>query len=190
MITSYDIYLSYNKAKKSKRISTEEKYRNRLSEKSLWNIDRASGYFNTLYSNIDIDTYMKYGFDTFKTFNYNMLLNPKIINYYKSNDKRLKRTIKTSKVRIKRSFDILDMPLLNYCKLYKDRQNMLLSNYLLNKIDSVIVVYCIYNKLISFNDVEESYLYNIFNQYNDWVRLMYKYEDYIEELDKEKRIED
>ncbi len=193
MVTSYDIVVSYKQHKPSKkpiRIPSEETYRNRLGVKSLYIIDRTSGYFNTIYSNLNLDLYIKCGFELFKTFNYTMLLHPKILERYKKNDKTLKRLVKTSNNRIFDSFTDINLPLRNYCKKYVGKQKLIITAYLQNEIDSIIVVYCIHNKLVTFNDIEEDYLYNIFNQYDDWVRLMFRFEDYIEELDKENRFED
>ena len=190
MVTPYQVYVSYRKAKPSKkepRIPSEEIYRNRLGTKTLWFLDRCAGYFNTIYSNIDIDTYMKIGFDTYKNFTYRQLLEPKVLNAYKILDKRRKRTVKTSNNSILNSFGYIELPLLNYCKLLDGKQKQILSDYNKGYIDSVIVVYCMHHKLVTFNDIEEDYLYNIVNQYNDWVKLMFKFEKYIEELDTERK---
>jgi hypothetical protein len=193
MITPYDVYVAYRKSKISQKnpiILSEQKYRNRLSIKTLWNIDRCSDYFNTIYSNIDINTYMDIGYKIYKNFTYKQILEPKILESYKVYDKRKKRTIKTSNDLIFNSFQFINLPLLNYCKLMNQNQKQILLDYNKGYIDSIIVVYCMYNKIVSFNDIEEQYLYNIINSYNEWVSLMFNYEDYIEKLDKENRIED
>jgi hypothetical protein len=190
MVTSYQVYIAYRMAKPSKkepRIPTEENYRNRLSVKTLWNIDRCAGYFNTIYSNIDLDVYMKIGFDTYKTFSYKQILESKILDAYKLYDKRKKRLVKSSKDFIFDSFKHIDVPLLNYCRLMDQKQKLILSDYNKGYIDSVIVVYCMHHKLVTFNDIEEQYLYNIVNQYNEWVKLMFTFEEYIEELDTERK---
>ncbi len=192
MVTPYEVYVSYRKAKpttKTIKIPSEQVYRNRLGVNTLWNIDRCTGYFNTIYSNIDLDTYMQCGYKVFKSFPYKQLINQKVLTKYKQLDKTRKRTVKTSNDRITESFKYIDKPLLNYCKDMISKKKRILYDYTLGRVDSVIVMYCIHHKLVSFDDIEEDYLYNIYNQYNKWVKLMFKYEYYIEELDKEKRFE-
>jgi len=130
---------------------------------------------------------MAIGFKTYKNFAYRQLLEPKVLNAYKIYDKRRKRTVKSSNNLILNSFSCVDVPLLNYCKLYDGKQKQILSDYNTGRIDSVVVVYCMHHKLVTFNDIEEDYLYNIVNQYNDWVKLMFKFESYIEELDTERK---
>jgi hypothetical protein len=188
MITPYDVYCAFNKAR-NKRIVSEEKYRNRLSEKNLLQIDKTAMYFNTVYSNIDLDMYMQCGLKLWKTFNPSRFLDERIIEEYKNQDKRHKRSINVSKEDIDRSFEYIGMPLDEYCSVisssYKD--HLIISGYIKNKIHSVIVVYCLYNRLIRFDDLHRDYVYNILNNYDEWVSLMYKWEDYIKQKNEEYR---
>jgi hypothetical protein len=190
MITPYDVYCAFNKAR-NKRIVSEEKYRNRLSEKNLLQIDKTAMYFNTVYSNIDLDMYMQCGLKLWKTFNPSRFLDERIIEEYKNQDKRYKRSINVSKEDIDRSFEYIGMPLDEYCSIisssYKD--HLIISGYIKNKIHSVIVVYCLYNRLIRFDDLHRDYVYNILNNYDEWVSLMYKWEDYIKQKNEEYRNE-
>jgi len=192
MVTPYQVYVAYRKAKPTKKaikIPSEQVYRIRLGADTLWCIDRCAGYFNTIYSNINLDMYMQCGFKVFKAFPYKQLINQKVLVKYKQLDKIKKRTIKTSNNKIFDSFQHIKLPLLNYCKEYKYKQKKILSDYNSGDIDTIIVVYCMHHKLVSFSDIEEDYLYNIYNQYNDWVKLMFRFEPYIEELDTENRFE-
>jgi len=188
MITSYDIYCAYNKAK-GKKCLPEDKYRNRMAEKTLINIDKCAQYFNTIYSNIDPDVYMQCGCKLWKTFGPSKFLDERIIEEYKNQDKRIKRTVRTSGERIRNSFKHIGMPLDEYCAFIdtSTRRYRIISDYIKNKVDSVIIVYCLYNRLLRFNDLEREYLYNILNNYDEWVSLMYKYEDLIEQLNEEYR---
>ena len=186
MITPYNVYCVYRKVKagnKKYNLPTEEKYRNRLSTSSLLEIDRCSQYFNTLYSNINLEIYMKCGFQVYKTFSFQKFLDPKILEKYKSVDKRLKRNINISKEYIDNSFNCINMPLYKYCRQYVGQRKKIIDDYLFNRIHGMIVVYCMRFNLISFIDDEECYFYNINNNYDEWIKKMYSVKKYIEDID-------
>jgi hypothetical protein len=191
MITPYDVYCAYNNAR-NKRTFSEEKYRNRLSDKNLLQIDKTAMYFNTVYSNIDLDMYMQCGFKLWKTFNPSRFLDERIIEEYKNQDKKFKRTIKVTKEDIDSSFEYIGMPLDEYCHLISSsyKNHLIISGYIKNRIHSVIIVYCLYNRLIRFDDLQRDYVYNILNNYDEWVSLMYKWEDYIKQKNEEYRNEE
>lgn len=188
MITSYDVYKLYRQLKSNNpKIPSENVYRKRLSLKSLLNIDRLTQYFNTIYSNVDPKLYFKYGFSLWKTFNYAKFLDDRILEKYKQQDKIIKRSIKASKDNIDTSFNYITTPLYRYCKEYDNNQKHIITDYLFNRINSVIIMYCIKNKYIDFNDIETELLYHIFNNYDDWMKLMYKNYKYIELLDNKQK---
>jgi len=188
MITSYDVYKLYRQLKSNNpKIPSENVYRKRLSLKSLLNIDRLSQYFNTIYSNVNPELYLKYGFSLWKTFNYAKFLDNRILEKYQQQDKIIKRSIKVSKDDIDTSFNYINIPLYRYCKKYDNNQKLIITDYIFNRINSVIIMYCIKNKYIDFSDIETEMLYHIFNNYDDWMKLMYKNYKYIELLDNKQK---
>ena len=188
MTTPYDVYVAYVTARqirkpKSSKPLTEEKYRNRLSSKNLEIIDLLSGFFNTIYSNINPTMYMLCGFKIFKTFKYSNFLNEKILDEFIREDKRQKRNLDVTEDDIHKSFNHINMPLKDYCKLMDGIQKMIITDYLLNNIHGSIIVYCMFKKLISFSSLEKNYIYYIDNNFNDYLKSMFKREQLIKELD-------
>ena len=186
MITPYHVYCAYRKAKangKKYRLASEDTYRNKISTISLLEIDKCSQYFNTLYTNINLELYMVCGFKVYKGFSFQKFLDPKILEEYKLTDKRIKRNVDVSKEDIDASFKCIGMPLYKYCKCTLGQKKLIIDDYQFNRIHGVIVVYCIKFKLVSFMDDEEDYFYNIINQYDKWLNKMYSCKNYIESVD-------
>ena len=188
MTTPYDVYVAYVTAKQVRKSKvakplTEEKYRNRLSSKTLDIIDLLSNYFNTIYSNVNPVMYMLCGFNIYKNFGYPNFLNKKILDEFICEDKRQKRKSDVTENDIRRSFDHINMPLSNYCKLMDGTQKMIITDYLLNNIHGSIIVYCMFIKLISFNTIEKDYIYYINNNFSEHLKSMFKREQLIKRLD-------
>jgi len=203
MITEEDVYTSYKKARsliqgKPYKLPKdwEKHFTTKLSLQQQETIIKATGYFNTTWSNINIDEYMITGFELFKTFSYHSLLNPKILAMYIEKDKQKKRRISISKELIIKSFDrikermekqkILDgyTKLQTYCKLREGDRKVILFDYIKNLIDPLIVVYCIYYKYLQLSDTDKEYVYNISTRYRELLEKMFEVESFIKEGEK------
>jgi len=158
-----------------------------MSIDSLLNLDKAAMYFNTVYSNLDLDLYMECGAALWKTFNPKRFLDEKILEKYKQLDKLKKRIISVTKEDIDNSFEYMNAPLKVYCSIIDliDNRYSIISGYLKNKIHTTIIVYCLYHRYIKFDDIDKMYIYYILNQYSEWVSCMLSIEDYIKEKDLE-----
>ena len=199
MITDYDVYVAFRKAQA---FSKNKPYRlpknwdvfknSRLSDKNLQFLQTITDYFNTKWSNISIDKYMECGFELFKNFSYHQFLKRNVIDLYIEKDKIRKRIIKQKKSDIRKSFEHIKSlnlsPIKNYsvletyCKLKDNQQKKIIKDYLLNKIDPVLFVYCLYYKFFQLTDIEKELVYNITNNYRKYLVIMFKQKKFIEEL--------
>ncbi len=200
MITDYDVYVSFRKAQanyknKAFRLpsdwdSFKEK---RMSVKNKQCLDRVTDFFNTKWSNIDIDTYMECGFSIYKTFSYHMFLKRNVLDLYIENDKQRKRRIKVNKESLHDSFihmrcvfcePLKGYSLLeSYCRVKRGAEKMIIHDYLKNKIDPLLIVYCIYHKYLKLSDTDREKVYNISNRYRDLLEKMFEVEHNIKELE-------
>ncbi len=204
MYTDYDIYVAFRAAQanskgKAFRLPSdwETFKKNRMSKVNFENLTKITGYFNTKWSNLNIDTYMECGFTLYKTFSYTMFFNRPVIDLYIENDKQLKRRIKKNKKNIDTSFNIVNSiigintlngynKLQMICKLKEGEQKKVIDLYLHNKFDSLLFVYCIYYKYIKLTDIEREQCYNIVGKYRDLLQLMLgEIEEYIRDKENE-----
>lgn len=93
----------------------------KLNKPSQEGLLRATNYFNTKWQNVDIDEYMRCGFDLFKTFSYYNITNPSVIDLYIQRDKIQKRAAKIDKDTFKTSLKFIN----NYMKSKKSSNNIL-----------------------------------------------------------------
>ena len=200
-MNDYNVYCAFRKAQS---LAKGKAYRlpkcwdtfkqNRMSVKNRDSLDLITGYFSTKWSNIDIDTYMECGFDIYKTFSYHMFFKQNILDLYIERDKQKKRRIKASKEDIDLSFDLVNDTLKElkvsvdgynnlqlYCKLHIDNQKTVVHDYLMNRIDPITFIYCIYYKYITLKDEDREKCYNIVNRYRELLPLMFEIEKYIKE---------
>lgn len=199
MITRFDVYVAYRKAKanhdnKGFRLPNDwnEYLTKKMKPQNREFLEKLTGYFNTTFSNIDIDKYMECGFQLWKTFSYHMFLRRNIIDLYKEQDKRRKRQIKIDMERIDTSMDFIKERvgdkkingynlLQVYCKIKEGAMRLIVSDYLKNDVDPLIFVYCIYYKYIKLTDIEREYCYNVVNRYRDLLEQMFQVENHIQE---------
>ena len=115
MITKQDVYVAYRRAKslqsgKGFRLPKDwdEYYHTKMSVKNREFLDRATGHFNTTWSNVDIDEYMACGCELYKSFSYHMFLHPQVLQLYIEKDKQRKRKRAVSSKSIEESFDFIE----------------------------------------------------------------------------------
>lgn len=202
MITEQDVYVAYRRAKsissgKGFRLPKDwdDYFENKMSPKNKEYLIKTTGYFNTTFSNIDIDKYMECGCELFKSFSYHLFLRPKIVGLYKDKDKQTKRKIVISNKSIEDTFDFIETFMIKrdiikgynmlqtYCKVKDGHRKTILEHYMKNKIDPLVIVYCIYYKYLVLTDIEREYIYNVTNRYRDLLQDMFQVEEYIKERD-------
>ena len=102
MITEYDIYYAFRKAQslandRGFRIPKDwERFKTKMNANNSQWLKEAKMYFNTTYSNVDLDRYMMCGFEIWKGFTYKHFTHKKVIDLYISKDKTAKRKMETS----------------------------------------------------------------------------------------------
>ena len=202
-ITEWDVYVAYRRAKslqsgKGFRLpkDPDDFLATKMTVKNREFLDRATGYFNTTWSNVNLDNYMECGCDLYKTFSYHMFLRPNILSHYIEKDKQLKRKVKADTLAIDASFDFINGYMKNvpkiegysnlqfYCKGKNGERKKIITDYLEGKVDSVLLTYCIYYKYIKLTDIEREYCYNVVNRYRDFLEQMFNVEEYIKSKDK------
>ena len=202
MITDYDVYVAFRKAQA---YSKNKPYRlpknwtvfknSRLSSKNLEFLQKLTDYFNTKWSNICIDDYMQYGFELYKNFSYHQFFKQNVIDLYIEKDKQKKRLFNNLKQSIKKTFDYLDTLKINpkngytvlqhYCKLKDDNLKCIITDYIQNKINPLVFVYCLYYKYLTLTDIEKENVYYITNNYRELLAKMFKLKSYIQGFENE-----
>ena len=204
MITEEDVYVAYRRAKslqsgKGFRLPKhwDTFFVDKMSQKNREYLTRAAGFFNTTWSNVNLDKYMSCGAELYKTFSYHMFLRPNILTHYIEKDKIQKRKVQADILLIDASFnyiigylrsekmgsrDYTDLEF--YCKLKEGDKKSIVGDYLSGHIDSVLLTYCIYYKYIKLTDIEREYCYNVVNRYRDFLQQMFDVEDFIKSKDK------
>lgn len=204
MISEYDVYCSFRRAQA---ISKDRGYRipknwddflGKMNHKNAEWLYKMMSYFNTTYSNIDLDEYMKCGFELWKGFTYKHFCDGKIIDLYIQKDKIKKRKMTSSRESIDKSFAYVNnhldnstihcmrnyTKLHNYCKLRDGQIRRIIKAYNSNDIDSMLLVYCIHKGYIDLIDDERSLIPYIVPRYRELRENMLEMIDYIKKLDK------
>lgn len=170
MYTDYDVYKMFKEVEcgeKGKPVSmlSEDGYNKRISDGSRDALRQAAGLFNTKFSNIDLKEYIKCGFSHFKGFNYDKMFRDIVINEYIARDSRRKRDTQEPLTKIMGDLKYIDKPLETYIKEVDGSQKVIIKDYLLNKIGSTIIVYCIWRNIFQPTSIEWGYLSTIQNNY-------------------------
>lgn len=188
-MTPYELYVAYAQAKatssgKKLVLATEAKFLDRLSVVNREILIKTTGYFNTVFSNVNPYSYMLCGFSLWKTFGYSKFLNENIITEYITYDKRQKRDLGSTHESINRSMEYINKPLREYCREGVDDKKRIISDYLLNKIDASIVVYCLFKKYVKFDEFDKGYITIIYNNYDRLLNTVIQMESEIEKIDR------
>ncbi len=200
MITVEDVYVAYRRAKslqsgKGFRLPKDwdEFYATKMTPKNKELLEKAAGYFNTTWSNININEYMECGAEMYKSFAYHMFFHPKVLQNYIEKDKRKKRRIGKSAKSIEDTFVFINHfmrdreningynMLQSYCKITDGHKKTILEHYMKNRVDPLVVVYCLYYKYLRLTDIERQYVYSISNRYRDLLQDMFDVEQEIKD---------
>lgn len=170
MYSDYDVYKVFKeveneiKGKITKPLS-EDVYLKRTSDDSRDALKQAANLFNTKFSNIDLKQYIHCGFHHFKTFNYDKMFRDVVINEYISRDSRKKRDTQESLSKVMEDLKFINRSLEAYTSEFVGDQRLIIKDYLLNRIGSTILVYCIWRNLFQPSSIEWEYLNTIQNNY-------------------------
>ncbi len=191
MMSIENVYIKFNEARASKlnkKFKKPKNWESKLLPDQIQIFAQISGYFLTKWSNINVKRYMECGFELYKRFTYKDILRPDIIKHYIETDKIKKRRINTSLKKIDSSFRYIEKSLKHYCNLHEGARSVIINDYLKNKIDTMILVYCIYYKYLIISKDEKELLYNIYGKYDEIVNKMFNIEYYIKDKCDEYKI--
>lgn len=203
LYTDWDIYVAFRNAQgtandRGYRLPKDwSAQRAKMKKTSLEYLDRTVGIFNTALSNIDIDKYMKCGFEIFKTFNYHMFLNKKVLNLYIQRDKIEKRSILVNKEKIVESVRFIKNymkgvenrkgynTLETYCKLREGSQKVVIGHYKKGHIDNITMVYFINNGYLVLDDDERHQVIYLINRYRDFIEVLKTVKSFLTKVEVE-----
>jgi hypothetical protein len=191
IVSMWDVYIAFRKAQASfnnrgyrlpKDFDTFIEHPKRKKMKEC--LETASKFFCTKWSTIDIDRYMKYGFELFgKNFTYIKFFNRKVLDLYIEKDKNLKRAYKVSKKDFLRSAKFVkgyflkngyskEVPILvQYCRMKEEGLRKPVFHYLKGYIDNYFMVWLINKGYLKLSDQERALMpyvtSNFYNYVND-----------------------
>lgn len=202
MITPYQVYCAFRRAQS---LSTGKPYRlpksweaqmAKMSEPNLRSLERTAGYFNTTYSAVDLEEYMKCGFELYKGFTYTSLLKKEVLQHYIQKDKVKKRKVNASKEDIDNTFENIHdylndvecrkgySKLQSFCKDREGEVRKIINLYNKGLIDQMTFIYCINKKYIVLTDDERALIPYISQRYRDLLDNLYDVIEYIQEKEK------
>ena len=142
------------------------------NEKNYEKLETLWKFFNTKWSNIDLETYFKSGFELFPNFTYTNFLNDKIIKHYIQKDKVQKFHSELNKKTILKSFKFIKSynkenyicSLKEFCNLQEEFDHIVVREYIKGNIDSYTLIYCILRKYIILSVEEKGKIQDIINK--------------------------
>lgn len=170
MYTRYEIYKAFKEVEnevkgKTTKILEESNYSNRMSDDTYDALRQCADLFNTKYTNVDLKEYIRCGFHHFKSFNYDKMFRDIVLNEYIARDSRTKRNTEETISKILSDLKYISRPLESYIKESDGYQKVMIKDYLLNKIGSTVLTYCIWRNIYIPTDMEWEYLSTIKNNY-------------------------
>lgn len=170
MYSDYDVYVIFKEVEnevkgKDTKPLTEDIYLKRVSVESRGALRQAADLFNTKFSNVDLKQYIHCGFHHFKSFNYDKMFREVVIDEYIARDSRKKRDVQEPLSKVMADLKFINRPLEAYIAEYIGEQRLIVKDYLLNKIGSTIVVYCIWRNIFQPSSSDWEYLNTIQNNY-------------------------
>lgn len=204
MITDYDVYVAFRKAQgnangRGFRLPKNwEEFRHRkMSEVNRTQLDKAALYFNTTYSNIDIDMYMACGFEIWKGFTYAKFLHQKVIDLYIHKDKVKKRSLEVTHREVETTFNNIhdwlqgqpERPgytqLQNFCKFRAGEVRIIINMYVQGKIDVMTLAYCVNRNYINLTDDERALSPYLVQRYRDLLEYLEDVKPFIQQKERE-----
>jgi len=170
MHTPYSVYSVFKDVQndvKNKTTKTldEDAFIRRISSKNQEILKQISDLFNTKFSNINLDEYIRCGFHHFKGFGYDKMFREIVLNEYISRDSRIKRGSDEGLSKVLESLKYINRPLESYINEVVGGERTIVKDYVMNRIGSTIVVYCIWRNLFTPTDIEWGYMNTIQNNF-------------------------
>jgi len=194
----YDIYLSFRKAQAFSKNrpykipkNFEEHLVNKMSTVNRDAILKATDYFNTKWTNVNIDDYMQYGFDLWKTFSYTKFFDEKLIKYYIQKDRNKKLQCKNGKEELTKSVKFVKkymkekgIPTLKaYCMRKENGCRVFITHYIKeNNIDKLFITWLIKERFITLSEDESAVLPYITGHYRDLCELLKEINGFLNKL--------
>lgn len=200
---SYQIYCAFRRAQSLSKGTPYRlpkdwsKQQDKMSEQNLNALERTAGYFNTTYSNVDLEEYMNCGFELYKGFTYTQLLKKEVIQHYITKDKSRKRQITSSKDTIDNTFSFIEEymsdktshngygKLQSFCKFRSGEIREVINFYNRGNIDQITLVYCINKRYITLSDDEKAISPYIVQRYRELLESLKDLKSYIEQKEME-----
>lgn len=147
-VTAHDIYVKFKEQEsiyKGKKLSVPKSI-DRLSHKKAQKLQKVADRFNTIWQNIDIDSYIYNGFETWKTFSVEGLDNERLMRIYKSKDKKQKLGFdQVDKEDIKKSVEYINKTE-KKPEVYCDDRHVIrdpIHDYVKNRIDCITFMFLV-----------------------------------------------
>jgi hypothetical protein len=205
MITEFDTYAAFRRAQANNKGTgfrlPKDWEKHRTTRMTVFNQEalyKMTVHFNTTLSNIDMDKYMKCGFEVYGTkFSYKNFCDQKILNLYMTHDKNRKRRMIASKDEIDATFKFLKREmgvkprrdgygqLQSFCKFRDGEVKFIINTYLKGKVDTMTLTYCIYKRYLSLTDDERALTPYVADRYRELVENMQEVKNYIEHKEME-----
>ena len=203
MITEQDVYFAFRKAQANAndrgfRMPKDwDAFVAKMTEQNRNWLKQATMYFNTKFSNIDLDRYMACGFEIWKGFTYKQFLDDKVINLYISKDKSKKRQSEVTQREIEQSFNnisdfLKEVPrrpgygqLQNFCKFRDGEVRVCINMYVQGKVDVMTLAYCVNRGYIQLTDDERALSPYLVQRYRELVENLQDVSGFIAEKERE-----
>lgn len=197
MTTELDVYRAFRKAQSSFnnrgfRLPKDwvKYFSEKLTDSQQYMLTRASKYFSTVWSDIDINMYFECGFELYPKLNYHLFFKKQIMDLYKRKDKALKNDNRNMKMNIVKSSIFVKTYMMgrdyrhlfnDYCKLTIDGRHVIVDHYLQNKVNGYFLSWMVAEGYLNIYDYEfvlPSIIKNYRSMYN---KLMYNM-DFLNEI--------
>ncbi len=195
-----DVYTAFRKAQSNffsrpYKLPKDFEYycQTKMSPNNRENLEKLARNFSTRWQNIDIDKYMRYGFELFgKTFTYAKFLDRRLLKLYIEKDKNEKREVKIEKRTIIESAKFVKKfirsvqveptdipPLVQYGRLQIGRLSAAVSHYLTNRIDKYFLVWLIDQGVVRLTDQDRAMIPLIVDNYREYLEKVKRIETFM-----------
>jgi hypothetical protein len=197
MITEYDVYCSFRRAQslknnKAYRLPKDwEAYNAKMNTANAQWLYKLTVYFNTTYSNLNMDEYMNCGFELYPKFTYKNFFDSRVLNLYIEKDKAKKRRTEVAQHEIDDTFanikEFLDTQparegysqLQSYCKFRDGERRVIINMYMRGLVDTMTLVYCIKKRYLILTDDERPLVPYVSQRYRELVDKLCDVQVYI-----------
>lgn len=161
--TPYKVYHTFKTIEadiKGKKVSvmSEDAYEKRISQKNKDLHQKVSDLFNTQFSNVALDGYIRCGFHHFKTFGFDKFFREIVLQEYISRDTRRKRNPDESLSDVMKSLSFVNRSIDKYVKEEtEDGQKMIIHDYIFNNIGPTLITWVVWRNIWVPSDVEWEY---------------------------------